>query len=1555
MSRRLDISSLLCDEPPDEHPHLPQHSRTQPVLFSPSSSSSSSSRGPSQVPQSRSRANTVHYEQLHHQPSPLVAQPKQQPQAFLGLDALVHAATEERRRLSVSEHSQPQPQQLHHHQPQQFSQLHQQPQTRQSPQFHRSPWQEDLPYPPRQPQSPLHTKSIDELSIHSPRDAFKTPTSPYHQSRHHVYDDEQRLIHMRQYQLQQQERERMHRIHTQEIERQRMQHDPDRIRAQEEERLAEIERKANMERQRMEEERLKLEAERMRLLEVERRIQEQEARRRDEKRREVERFRQEEERKETERREREIAAIREAERREQQRRDRELEHQRRQEEQRYQEIQRRLQQHHQQQQQQHHQQQQQRQYALQQEQQHLQRTYEHPARIEIPPGPQLTSARKSDPIPIVKPPQSPIMQTFNPSPRMADQRPVKKRRYSESPSLGPMLIDDSHDRIQRDREKMTVGEIGYGRYDSPMAVSSSSSLPSHPAPISSPPAQPTQPRRPLSGTGVRKPVSVTDLLVSDHDGTRPAIPSPTTASTSPRMVIIPTREAVPPSTGMPSSYPPHHPSGHHRILSPLGRRSPPGSQAGRAKAARKSDDHSLAPHSQSTALALLAPATTTNNPVIAVPEAHRLPLVQSPRSPRPSNVLVSPASSRQPVSPAVRDELHQPKRQKAANDSPAAPMTVDSSVLPLAPAQNPPATSAKDKESKEGSHQRPLKQAAPVPVVSDREVERQKDKEVSRGKKEEDAHDWLLEHYAEASPPLRKSRDPDLLKSSSSTSTRPPRPRTRSPSTLPSGCQQSNSPVIPIPSNRQPTPPLAIEPQDDEYDDGGLEQELEKLLAEGPSNQAESDAMDVDVDSAVAELVAETLEDNGSKTRQDKSDTRRYRLDIGKEDELDQMMSVAGSPAVVPDIGHDVEDELLSLVEDTVPVSGSTGAIKRHPDGGPLLSVSQSAKAQGKALRKPGKSTKVLPLPLRTSDVTLDTSASPSLSSATSSTSPASTSLSRPSVSRPSLSSSQRDSMPPPTSAPTKAKEEPAGNGKPKPKTAAQETDLSMGTSSKKKTPASKKLKGVASGPATAEDEAQTSIAPPQAKPRGKLSAKKKVANDIEMNTPASTPSTLTTKKAPKAAVGSSHNKASSVSRSRSASAIPNALTDEATNATDGKLAGGDEAEFAEAQSEDDKLYCVCKTKYDQERFMIACDRCDEWYHMQCVDMPERLADLVDQFFCPPCIERNPELHLRTTYKQRCLWGLKHSNPDSPAACHKPAHGAFSKYCSEECGVKYMQTRIDSYAKKGGKKDKLWDGVKHADKREGVVVKLEETNCNGTEVSTGKLEKAAKGDSPHSTSLAALLKPAKPVKSKANRECDRLKLVLADITKMQDEVRKGIEIISWRERLLALATDRSETVSQCGWDQRLCFGDEEWADDFGQNILESYESFDRMDVDENQRTSSAEETKWWCLDDSACARHVGWQVTRYKDISKEKEKREEALSKLEAREQEVRRQLGEMFNPVAPGQKRPIGSKTSAASANAVKGQGPFALSNSRLPNGHSKHKAVSSDTAKKGKKRKAP
>jgi hypothetical protein len=33
------------------------------------------------------------------------------------------------------------------------------------------------------------------------------------------------------------------------------------------------------------------------------------------------------------------------------------------------------------------------------------------------------------------------------------------------------------------------------------------------------------------------------------------------------------------------------------------------------------------------------------------------------------------------------------------------------------------------------------------------------------------------------------------------------------------------------------------------------------------------------------------------------------------------------------------------------------------------------------------------------------------------------------------------------------------------------------------------------------------------------------------------------------------------------------------------------------------KLYCICKRPYDEQRPMLGCDFCNEWYHYECVGL----------------------------------------------------------------------------------------------------------------------------------------------------------------------------------------------------------------------------------------------------------------------------------------------------------------------------------------------------------------
>jgi len=355
----------------------------------------------------------------------------------------------------------------------------------------------------------------------------------------------------------------------------------------------------------------------------------------------------------------------------------------------------------------------------------------------------------------------------------------------------------------------------------------------------------------------------------------------------------------------------------------------------------------------------------------------------------------------------------------------------------------------------------------------------------------------------------------------------------------------------------------------------------------------------------------------------------------------------------------------------------------------------------------------------------------------------------------------------------------------------------------------------------------------------------------------------------------------------------------------------------------EDKLYCICKTRYDDERVMIACDRCDEWYHTSCVNMPDLEVDLVDQFICPLCVEKNPHLDLRTTWKRRCLNGLKQHDPDSPDACHKPARGAFSKYCSDECGVQYMHMRISLWIENGGNRDRLWDTVKNAEKREGVVVSA----C----LKGQSRSPAIAGDQP---AFAIVL----PKISKADRELARLRARLDTLVQKREALKAEMDVIAWREKVTELAIQHADMIEQCGWDQRLCFGEEEVAE-FGASVLESYEeNHTQADVDETQ-----EEAEWWCMGKKKCDRHSGWQKLRIADVEFDKETKDQALQKLTKLEREIRKRVEDILDPHAHLDK----AKMLEPSSPRVP-----VLSRSTTVNGQPKHKP-NGDQTKKGKKRK--
>ncbi|OBZ80046.1 Set1 complex component spp1 [Grifola frondosa] len=511
---------------------------------------------------------------------------------------------------------------------------------------------------------------------------------------------------------------------------------------------------------------------------------------------------------------------------------------------------------------------------------------------------------------------------------------------------------------------------------------------------------------------------------------------------------------------------------------------------------------------------------------------------------------------------------------------------------------------------------------------------------------------------------------------------------------------------------------------------------------------------------------------------------------------------------------------------------------------------------------------------------------------------------------------SERESMPPPT-LPTSAHTKDAGVTK----KADRSENIAAAASMKKKDGGQKPVQK----------------AKPPAKPKAKSTAKPKTKASKEVDSISTSNSHLTAPNPAKNKKTSPHppsavamkrsvSAAAGPSRSRSTSVMPRASVGPEV---DGKTPIEEAQEEENEAVVDDKLYCICKTQYDEDRVMIACDRCDEWYHTQCLHMPDLEVDLIDQFICPLCIENNPHLSLRTTYKRRCMAGLQHPHPSSPSACHKPARGALSKYCSDECGIVYMQLRISSWA---GEKERLWGSVQDAHRREGVVVKSKFVQSEVDDV----VKPEANGNSSLHSLSAELpgFEVVKPLKTKLEREQVRLNAELDKVARRRDELKKEMEVILWREKLIELAAVRAETIDECGWDQRLCFGDEEYAE-FGAGVLDSYEESEQQDAMQVDG-GAADEGEWWCRGKKKCDRHAGWQKLRSGEIDFDKDLKERAILALTTQEREIRKQIEDTMDPQA---------KTSVVPTSPL-------INGKTLANGMLEIK-VNGDSIKKGKKRK--
>ncbi|XP_045511639.1 death-inducer obliterator 1 [Colias croceus] len=130
--------------------------------------------------------------------------------------------------------------------------------------------------------------------------------------------------------------------------------------------------------------------------------------------------------------------------------------------------------------------------------------------------------------------------------------------------------------------------------------------------------------------------------------------------------------------------------------------------------------------------------------------------------------------------------------------------------------------------------------------------------------------------------------------------------------------------------------------------------------------------------------------------------------------------------------------------------------------------------------------------------------------------------------------------------------------------------------------------------------------------------------------------------------------------------------------------------------SEDDpnRLWCICKQPHNN-RFMICCDGCEDWFHGKCVNITKAMGQQMEEqgieWRCPNCIKKSkppPKTPAKATPIQKQVETTPQATPAKEGGksncivCKKPAR-ASSIYCSDSCILKHAQ---DSLGVQGGTK-----------------------------------------------------------------------------------------------------------------------------------------------------------------------------------------------------------------------------------------------------------------------------
>lgn len=367
-----------------------------------------------------------------------------------------------------------------------------------------------------------------------------------------------------------------------------------------------------------------------------------------------------------------------------------------------------------------------------------------------------------------------------------------------------------------------------------------------------------------------------------------------------------------------------------------------------------------------------------------------------------------------------------------------------------------------------------------------------------------------------------------------------------------------------------------------------------------------------------------------------------------------------------------------------------------------------------------------------------------------------------------------------------------------------------------------------------------------------------------------------------------------------------------------------DEEEDQGTPDPDADLYCLCK-RPDTGTFMIGCDgECNDWFHGKCVGIAEKDKGLIDKYICPTC-EKPGQLF--TTWKRMCR----------RAGCRMPAKGAGdptkkgkpiekSKYCSDECGVRYFET-LSSKTREGPPSQKT-----KSKKHRGSVSGPDATNSfdedlgpRGGLLHTGELKKligSASGvDKVKSVGDGVLSPPLTP-SPKATRDSPEMhkqaitlneveQVRVAEITKKKDITRTRHGLLRDRQMFVPMvkqaATRLAEekklkTKEMCGFDSRVAWTEEQFgvwraspegAAALKTGVLRKQPAVDgEGDTGMTNGVGEGDDTHPALCTRRKCARHHEWAKLALDDLRMEVTENSEAMRVLEREEREIKERAG---------------------------------------------------------------